>query len=128
MARASVLVIDANEHDRCFLASILQEADLAVSEADNTKLAVARIRSRRPAAVLLDLHLPHGDSYELLANLKKDPTLREIPVFAMSSPLSPHDEQKSLQSGCLAYFEKPLDADDVITRLKAEVRRVDATQ
>jgi len=117
VAREYVLIVDANQHDRCFLASVLQEADFAVGEADNTVLALARMRSRRPTVIVLDLHLPEGESYDLLVRLRKDPALQAIPVFGISSPLSPNEEQKALQYGCAGYFQKPVNAAELMARL-----------
>lgn len=62
-----------------------------------------------PAVVLLDLKLPKMDGLEVLAVIKKDPGLRQIPVVMLTSSREERDLVQSYQLGVNAFVVKPVD-------------------
>lgn len=77
--------------------------------------------SPRPDLVLLDLNLPKKNGWEVLAEIKEDPSLRRIPVVIMTtSDDQKHvDEAYDLHANC--YVTKPIDVDEFI----GAVRRIE---
>ena len=61
-----------------------------------------------PAVVLLDLKMPRVDGFEVLRQLKTDPTKRMIPVVVMTTSREEQDLMRSYDAGVNAYVVKPL--------------------
>jgi CheY-like chemotaxis protein len=75
----------------------------------------------RPDLVLLDLNLPRRDGREVLAEIKNDPELRQIPVVVLTTSQADEDILRSYQLHANAYVTKPVDFD----RFVSVVRRID---
>lgn len=65
----------------------------------------------RPGVILLDLNLPGTDGREVLAEIKADPGLRQIPVIVLTTSSDDRDVQACYKSGASSYIQKPVDLD-----------------
>jgi CheY-like chemotaxis protein len=72
----------------------------------------------RPDLILLDLNLPRRDGREVLAEIKGDPSLRQIPVVILTTSQAEEDILRSYQLHANAYVTKPVDLDCFITVVK----------
>ncbi len=72
-----------------------------------------------PAVVLLDLKMPRVDGFEVLQQLKADPTKRMIPVVVMTSSREEQDLVRSYAAGVNAYVVKPLDFLELVSAVRA---------
>ena len=68
----------------------------------------------RPDLILLDLNLPRVDGREVLAEIKKDESLRSIPVVVLTTSQADEDILRSYQLHANAYVTKPVDFDQFI--------------
>ncbi len=68
-------------------------------------------RQHHPDLVLLDFHLPDVPGDEFLAQLREDPTLRDIPVIVLSSSNDSGIGKRMRSLGARAYLPKPIDVD-----------------
>jgi CheY-like chemotaxis protein len=75
----------------------------------------------RPDLILLDLNLPGVDGREVLASIKGDPDLRQIPVVVLTMSQAEEDVLRSYQLHANAFVTKPVDFD----RFIAVVRQID---
>jgi CheY-like chemotaxis protein len=75
----------------------------------------------RPDLILLDLNLPKRDGREVLAEIKNDPDLHQIPVVVLTTSQADEDILRSYQLHANAYVTKPVDYDKFI----AVVRQID---
>jgi CheY-like chemotaxis protein len=75
----------------------------------------------RPDLILLDLNLPRRDGREVLAEIKGDPALKDIPVVVLTTSQADEDILHSYQLHANAYVTKPVDYD----RFIAVVRQID---
>ncbi|MDZ7316809.1 MAG: response regulator [candidate division KSB1 bacterium] len=73
----------------------------------------------RPNIILLDLNLPRRNGREVLAEIKKDESLRQIPVVILTSSKSEEDIAKSYDLHANSYVCKPVDLDKFFQILKA---------
>jgi len=73
----------------------------------------------RPDIILLDLNLPRKDGREVLAEIKGDPALRNIPVVVMTTSMADEDIAKSYQLNVNCYITKPVDMDKFIDVVKS---------
>ncbi len=82
---AVLLTVDDDDVFRSSLRPVLAAVADRVVEVTEGALAVGAVRRERPDAVLLDLHMPDVDGYQVLAELAADPQLREVPVVVATS-------------------------------------------
>ena len=68
----------------------------------------------RPDLVLLDLNLPRRDGREVLAEIKADDLLHQIPVVVLTTSQAEEDILRSYQLHANAYVTKPVDFDNFI--------------
>lgn len=68
--------------------------------------------ARRPDLILLDLNLPRMSGHEVLAEVKKDPQLRRIPVVVLTTSQAHEDIAKSYDLHASVHVSKPVDFDE----------------
>lgn len=68
----------------------------------------------RPDLILLDLNLPQKDGREVLAELKKDPELRTIPVVVLTTSRSDQDIARAYQLQANCYISKPVEFEQFV--------------
>jgi two-component system, chemotaxis family, response regulator Rcp1 len=73
----------------------------------------------RPDLVLLDLNLPRKSGREVLEEIKKDPSLRHIPVVVLTSSEAEQDIVRAYDLHANCYISKPVDLDQFITVVKS---------
>src|SRR5438128_1024631 len=71
-------------------------------------------KSSRPAFILLDLNLPRKDGREVLAEIKRDKGLRQIPVVILSTSTNDEDVVRAYDLHANCYVPKPLDMDNLV--------------
>ena len=73
----------------------------------------------RPDLILLDLNLPRKDGREVLAEIKKDPKIKHIPVVVLTTSKAEHDVFRSYSLHANCYITKPVDFDQFIEVVKS---------
>src|SRR5262249_4172670 len=76
----------------------------------------AALKAMRPKAIILDILLRGEDTWELLADLKRDDATKDIPLVVVSTV---DDERKGIALGADAYFIKPIDRQRLAATLTA---------
>ena len=76
-----------------------------------------------PDLILLDIMLPGDDGYTILEKLKGNFKTADIPVIMLTSKTSEFDKVKALDMGADDYIEKPFGVMELISRIKAVLRR-----
>lgn len=76
-----------------------------------------------PELILLDIMLPGEDGMELLKKLKASPKTRDIPVIMVTAKGAEYDKVRGLDSGADDYVTKPFGMMELVSRIKAVLRR-----
>ena len=76
-----------------------------------------------PSLVLLDVMLPDEDGLHIVQKLRKDPLTQEIPVIMVTAKSTEMDKVKGLDLGADDYLSKPFGVMELISRVKALLRR-----
>ena len=79
----------------------------------------AHAEAPRPDLILLDLNLPRKDGREVLAEIKADPALTQIPVVVLTTSQAEQDILRSYQLHANCYITKPVDLDQFISVIKS---------
>lgn len=85
----------------------------------------AAIRKNIPALILLDIMLPEEDGIEILRKLKNSPAWSKIPVIMLTAKSTEYDKIKGLDLGADDYVGKPFSVLEVLSRIKAVLRRTE---
>lgn len=73
----------------------------------------------RPGIILLDLNMPRLDGREALEVIKRDPSLRRIPVVVMTTSEADQDIARSYDLGANSYVTKPVTFESLVQVIKA---------
>lgn len=76
-----------------------------------------------PDLILLDIMLPGDDGYTILKKLKENEKTSTIPIIMLTSKTNEYDKVKGLDMGADDYIEKPFGVMELISRIKAVLRR-----
>ena len=104
------------------LYSLRGEGYEALGLADGAALLSA-VAERVPQLVLLDIMLPETDGMEVLRRLRKLPATRRVPIIMITARGSEYDRVKGLDEGADDYIVKPFGIMELISRVKALLRR-----
>jgi len=80
-------------------------------------------QGERPQLIILDVMMPELDGVELLRKIKSSPALRAIPIIMATAKGSEYDKIQSLDLGADDYLVKPFGIMEMISRVKAVLRR-----
>ncbi|MGE5641874.1 MAG: response regulator [Byssovorax cruenta] len=108
---ARILIIEDNEHNLYLETFILQKNGHEVIQARNGEAGIALAARMTPDLILLDIQLPGMDGYTVAQQLRKNPTIANIPIIAVTSYAMTGDREHILEAGCTSYIEKPINPD-----------------
>jgi PAS domain S-box-containing protein len=112
-----VLVADDNPAGRELVREGLSQHVGAIIEAEDGVQALKKIRETRPDLVLLDIQMPGMDGYQVLREIRRDPSLRNLRVVALTAFAMQGDREKALEAGFNDYITKPV----TVAKLKAQI-------
>jgi len=107
MERAKILIVDDDPNLRHGLRTRLRANDYDTVSASDGYSAIAMAQKEHPGLIILDLGLPAGDGFAVLKRLQESDTLSSIPVVVLTARSADFNEQKTLQAGATAFFQKP---------------------
>jgi CheY-like chemotaxis protein len=124
LSESLVLYVEDNPANLALVEQIVaRHSGIRLISAGDGAQGLAMARAQLPALILLDIHLPVMDGYELLARLRGDPLTRDIPVVAVTAQAMPSDARRAIQAGFDEYIAKPIDVsvfDTLLRRLLAD--------
>jgi two-component system KDP operon response regulator KdpE len=115
----AILVIDDELPMRRVLRSTLSGQGYRVFEAGGKVEGLAAFTSRGPQAILLDLGLPDGDGFEVLAAVRDR---SDVPIVVISARGEERDQVRALDGGANDYVTKPFREAELLARLRAALR------
>jgi CheY-like chemotaxis protein len=124
-ARRSVLVVDDEPDVLSLLSEYLGGEGFDVAKARDGIDALSYLYVRRPAAVLIDLHMPRMDGLELIRQMRSDRALARVAVVAMSGAAGMLAAAK--EAGAQAVLQKPFDPQVVLRTVRAQAGSVRAS-
>ncbi len=116
-----LLIVDDNPDNLDLLEAILLEEDYDVLRAENGEIALQLAQREQPDLVLLDIHMPGLNGYQVCDRLKQDVRCQQIPVIFLSALSEIHDKAKAFASGGIDYITKPFQELEVLARVKTHV-------
>ena len=112
-----ILVVEDVDFNRDLVVQLLED-NYRVIEAVDGQEGVSMAANEKPDLILMDLSLPVMDGWEATRTLKADDDLRSIPVIALTAHAMKGDQEKALAAGCDDYLKKPIDEDELLSKIE----------
>jgi two-component system, OmpR family, alkaline phosphatase synthesis response regulator PhoP len=118
-----ILVVDDEPRIAEIARDYLARAGYTVTIAGSGADALALARTRRPDLIVLDLGLPHVDGLDVTRALRKQ---SNVPIIMLTARVEESDKLIGLELGADDYITKPFSPRELVARVRAVFRRVDA--
>jgi diguanylate cyclase (GGDEF)-like protein len=118
-----VLVVEDDAATRAAVRALLEDAGYECAEASDGEGALAAVRGERLDLVVLDLGLPGMSGADVHRALRRDPRTRLLPTVFLTAFSDRESKLAELEAGADDYITKPYDADELLARVGAAVRR-----
>jgi diguanylate cyclase (GGDEF)-like protein len=119
---ATILVAEDSLVIRAVLRRYLEDEGYSVVEAVDGQAALAQCQQSRPDVILLDIEMPGINGHQVLAHLKADDDLKDIPVVFLTGKTDTADIVAGLRGGAHDYLKKPFETPELIARVGAAMR------
>ncbi len=119
----SILYVEDNPENRMLIQRILQAEGYQVQFAQDASEAMNLVESTQFDLILMDINLPDIDGYTLTARLRSFPKTASTPIVALTANVMKGDREKSLDSGCDGYIQKPIDVDELPFQVATFLKR-----
>ena len=116
-----ILIVDDEATNLRILETILSPV-YRVYAARNGPDALSIVRERNPDAILLDAMMPDMDGYEVCRSLRLEPQYEALPVIFVTARGEVPDEEDAFHAGATDYITKPIDPDQLLTRLHLHLK------
>jgi CheY-like chemotaxis protein len=113
-----ILVVDDDMRNVFAVASALERHGVLVRDAESGPAALEVVRAERVDAVLMDVMMPEMDGYETMAEIRKLPRGRDVPIVALTAKAMKGDRERCLQAGASDYVTKPVDTEQLLSSLR----------
>lgn len=119
----TVLVVDDEVFNVDYLIQELEDFGVNTLAAENGIEALKKVVEHSPDLVLLDIMMPKMDGFEVLARMKSDESLRDIPVIIISAHSDMQHVLKGIKMGAEDYLPKPFDPLLLKARINASLEK-----
>lgn len=120
--RAKIMVVDDDPDLRQALSLRLRANNFDTINVCDGYSAIAMAQKEKPHLIILDLGLPAGDGFSVLKNLQQYPALSVIPVIVLTARDPDGNEKRTLESGAVAFFQKPADNEELLGVIRASLQ------
>lgn len=108
-----ILVVDDSATVRKFVAASLNMKGFRVITAGDGIEALELMPSEKIDLIITDLNMPDMDGYEFIRTLRESPQYQDIPIIVLSSMTDLKNKDLAMESGALAFLEKPLSTEAI---------------
>src|SRR6187402_2742403 len=123
MAEYSCLIVEDSPMMRQLLVFALARVrNLRVTEADDGVDGLRKLASARYDIILTDINMPIMDGLKLVKRVRTDPVHKDVPIVIITTESAEEDRQRALALGANAYIVKPIQAPQVIAKVKELLR------
>jgi DNA-binding response OmpR family regulator len=108
VANKKILIVDDDPDVRQAMHIRLKANSYDTFFASDALNSVAEAEKQLPDLIILDLGLPAGDGYAVIASLKRRPLLALIPIIVVSARDARGNKDRALAAGAMVYLQKPV--------------------
>ena len=119
MAIQKILLVDDSRTELHHVAELLTKRGYTVRTAQNGEEAMRRLGEEKPDLILMDVVMPGQNGFQLTRAITRDPRFVDVPVIMCTSKNQETDKVWGMRQGARGYVVKPVDADDLIAKIRA---------
>ncbi|HSV70604.1 MAG TPA: response regulator [Methylibium sp.] len=119
MTIANILLVDDSKTELHYLSDLLTKRGYKVRTAENGEEALRRLEEAKPDLILMDVVMPGQNGFQLTRAITRDPRFANVPVIMCTSKNQETDKVWGMRQGARDYVVKPVDADELITKIRA---------
>lgn len=123
MSDVRILYIEDNHENRLLVRRILEAEGYSMLEATDGPTGLDVAVEMQPDLILLDINLPEIDGYDLARRFRNTPGLEQVPILAITANVMKGDRERTLDSGCDGYIQKPIDVDRLPQQVRMALQR-----
>ena len=123
MGDVRILYIEDNHENRLLVRRILEAEGYSMIEATDGPTGLEVAVQMQPDLILLDINLPEIDGYDLARRFRNTPGLQQVPILAITANVMKGDRERTLNSGCDGYIQKPIDVDRLPQLVRTALQR-----
>lgn len=120
---ALIYIVEDDLNIREIESIALKNSNNTVSAFDCAEAFFGQMAELLPDLVILDIMLPDQDGYEIMRKMRKNPLTAKIPIIIVTAKTTEMDLVKSLDSGADDYIRKPFSIMELLSRVRALLRR-----
>lgn len=120
-----ILVVDDEKRIVRFIRLNLEHDGFQVIPAYNGKEAIEQVRNSLPSLVLLDVMLPDIDGFQVLQKIRE---FSSVPVIMLTAKGEEDDRVRGLEWGADDYVTKPFSPRELVSRVRAVLRRIESSE
>jgi two-component system KDP operon response regulator KdpE len=117
------ILIEDERQIRRFVRTALEAEGWSVFETDTLQQGLTDTGTRKPDLVILDLGLPDGDGMDFIHDVR---SWSQVPIIVLSARIGEQDKIEALDAGADDYLSKPFGVGELLARVRAAARRVQA--
>lgn len=125
---ARILIIEDNEANLELMVYLLNAFNHTPIGATDGEQGLAAARREKPDLIVCDVHMPAMDGYAVARQIKADPTLRDIPLIAVTALAMMGDRDKVMEAGFDGYLTKPIDPEMFVSNIDAFLQSSEIVQ
>ncbi|MEU3920434.1 HAMP domain-containing protein [Streptomyces sp. NPDC029004] len=120
----TVLVVDDDIRNIFAMTQILEREGMRVLQADNGRAGIDLLGEHGEVdLIVMDVMMAGMDGNATMAAIRELPSFAEVPIIAVTAKAMPGDRAKALAAGANDYVAKPVDADDLMARIRTWLAR-----
>ena len=119
MAIKKILIVDDSKTELMFMTDLLTKSGFAVKTAENAEDAFRRLAEEKPDLILMDVVMPGQNGFQLPRAITRDPLYADVPIIMCTSKNQETDRVWGMRQGAKDYITKPVDADDLMAKIKS---------
>lgn len=118
-----VYCVEDDDGIRELISCALRSGGYKVKAFPKAKPFYEELKATEPSLVLLDIMLPDEDGLTILSKLRNDPRMKDVPVIMLTAKSAEIDKVQGLEAGADDYITKPFGVMELLSRIKAVLRR-----
>ncbi|HEY2774297.1 MAG TPA: HAMP domain-containing protein [Candidatus Binatia bacterium] len=119
-----VLVVDDDVRNIFALSSVLERRGMEVLTAGTGFEAIKMLETTSDISiVLMDIMMPEMDGYQTMQAIRQKPTMRRLPIVALTAKAMKGDREKCLEAGASDYLAKPVNTEQLLSALRLWLHR-----
>ncbi|HNN98090.1 MAG TPA: response regulator, partial [Pseudomonadota bacterium] len=124
LSNRKILIVDDDIRNIFALSTVLEDHDVLVCSAGNGRDAIEILQKTADIdIVLMDIMMPEMDGFETMREIRKIPSLKNLPIIAVTAKAMKGDRERCIEAGAWDYLSKPVDTEQMLTVLRAWLHR-----